>query len=110
MLSCAKALANEIVFDPSEEACRRSADGFWLASYGQIDGCICAVDGLVIRTRQPRAKELGSNVEVRAYRNRKGCFGTIAIASCDYDCRFKFFTCRHTGSINDAWAIQGSEV
>jgi hypothetical protein len=105
-----EALSSEIVFDISEKSCRKSADGFLLASRGQIDGCVCAVDGLVIKTRQPRAKELGASVDVKAYRNRKGCFAVLIMAGCDYDCRFKFFTCRHTGSTNDAMAIQGSEV
>ena len=32
----------------------------------------------------------------------------VAIAGCDADCTFKFWTCCHTGSTNDALAITGS--
>jgi hypothetical protein len=95
-LYMAEALSSEIVFDVSEERYRKSADGFLMASRGQIDGCVCAVDGLVIKTRQPTAKELGSSVDVKAYRNKKGCFAVLVMAGCDFDCRFKFFTCSHT--------------
>jgi hypothetical protein len=111
MLYMRQALSSEIVVDVSENSCRKSAYGFLLASSrGQVDGCVCVVDGLVIKTQQPTAKELRSSVDAKAYRNRKGCFAVLIMAGCDFDCRFKFFTCRHTGSTNDAMAIQGSEV
>ncbi len=58
-----EALASEIVFDISEMSCRKSADGFLLASRGQIDGCVCAIDGLVIKTRKPTSKEPPSRME-----------------------------------------------
>ena len=55
---------------------------------GQIDGCICAVNGLVLKMRQSKRSELGSSVDERAYRNRKEFFETVAMAGCNYDCRF----------------------
>jgi hypothetical protein len=46
------ALRGEIFFDVSPEACNAAAAGFSPFSRGQMDQCVCAVDGLVIRTRQ----------------------------------------------------------
>ena len=65
--------------------------------------------GLLIRTRQPRITELGGSIDIKTYRNRKGCFGILVLAGCDAKCAFTFFTCRHPGSTNDAWAITESE-
>ena len=55
---------------------------------------------------KPRKKELGNSVDIRAYRNRKGCFAMIALAACNSQCKFVFFNCRWTGSTNDAFAIR----
>jgi hypothetical protein len=65
--------------------------------------------GLLIRTRQPRISELSGPIDIKTYRNRKGCFGILVLAGCDANCAFTFFTCRHPGSTNDAWAITESE-
>jgi hypothetical protein len=65
--------------------------------------------GLLIRTRQPRITELSGPIDIKTYRNRKGCFGILVLAGCDTNCAFTFFTCRHPGSTNDAWAITESE-
>ncbi len=40
-----EALQNEIVFDVSEEACRKAADSFAVFSRGRMNHCVCAVDG-----------------------------------------------------------------
>jgi hypothetical protein len=71
--------------------------------------CPCLLTGLLIRTRQPRINELGGSIDIKTYRNRKGCFGILVLAGCDANCAFTFFTCRHPGSTNDAWAITESE-
>ena len=129
-----EALHNEIEFDVSMEACRTAAASFAVFSRGRLNHCVCAVDGtflfiydyatflfinvlfnlftykgLLIRTRQPRIKELGGSIDIKTYRNRKGCFGILVLAGCDAKCAFTFFTCRHPGSTNDAWAITESE-
>jgi hypothetical protein len=124
------------VFDVSEEACRKAADSFAIFSRGRMNHCVCAVDGnliraflvllcsefqfffvsvyltvnlgLLIRTRQPRITELSGSIDIKTYRNRKGCFGILVLAG-DAKCAFTFFTCRHPGSTNDAWAITESE-
>ncbi len=48
------ALRREIFFDVSPEACSEAAAEFATFSRGEMNQCVCAVDGLVIRTRQVR--------------------------------------------------------
>jgi hypothetical protein len=47
---------------------------------GIMDGCVMAVDGLVVRTRAPFAKEVPN---VRDYCTRKGGFAEVVLAGCD---------------------------
>ena len=84
--------------------CQRIAEGFSTLSKGAFQHCVGAVDGIVIKTRKPTAKEVGGD-DVKAWRNRKGCWGMVAMAGVDHDCKFIFFTCRHTGSTHDSLAI-----
>ena len=115
-------LSSSMVFDTSPEACKKAAQGFaryytmlflyffsnsnayfsmpcLRFSKGHLKHCVCAVDGVVIRTRAPHLKELpGAVKDLRAYRNRKGCFGIIGMAGCDSECRFLFMTAKHSGT------------
>jgi hypothetical protein len=43
-----EALQNEIIFDVSEQACRKAADGFAVFSRGRLNHCVCAVDGKLL--------------------------------------------------------------
>ena len=97
-----------LVFDTSEAACALASEGFKKFAKGRIDGCVLAVDGLVTRTRAPHLTELDDAADRKACRNRKGCFGMVAIAGCDSDCKFTFFSCNMSGSTHDALAIHGS--
>jgi hypothetical protein len=101
------ALRPFLQFDVSEEACAEAAAGFAPFSRHLMNKCVVAVDGIVVRTRAPYVKELGESCDRRAYRNRKGCFGLVAIAGCRANCKFAFWSCRHTGSTHDALAIHG---
>jgi hypothetical protein len=47
---------------------------------------ITVLPGLLIRTRQPRITELGGSIDIKTYRNRKGCFGILVLAGCDANC------------------------
>jgi hypothetical protein len=49
----------------------RISRAFELQSEGVLKGCIMAIDGLVIRTRQPYRSETQN---IRAWWNRKGGF------------------------------------
>lgn len=60
-------------------------------SEGNMRGCVTAVDGWVARTRKPFQTEVG---DVMAYRNRHDCWGFVAMAGCDADCRFTIFSCK----------------
>ena len=44
-----EALQNEIVFDVSQEGCRKAADSFAVFSRGRMNHCVCAVDDNFIR-------------------------------------------------------------
>ena len=54
------ALAPYMKFDLTEEGCAKAAAGFSKFSSGYLDKCVCAVDGLVVRTRAPYVSELPS--------------------------------------------------
>jgi hypothetical protein len=108
MYALETALKPYLVFDTTEEGCARASAGFKKFAKGRVDGCVTAVDGLVIRTRAPYLNELDDAADRKAYRNRKGCFGMVAIAGCDSDCIFTFFSCNMSGSTHDASAIHGS--
>jgi hypothetical protein len=69
-----------------------------------FNGVILAIDGWVMRTRQPYASEVDENV--MSYRNRKGCWGIVVLAACDAKTKFHMFSANNTGSTNDctAWS------
>ena len=46
--------------------------------------------------------------DLSSFKNRKGFFGIVAIAACNSDLEFVFFSAKHTGSTNDVVAIQGN--
>lgn len=83
------------------QALRAMSDRFANFSGGNMRGCVTAVDGWVARTRKPFQTEVG---DVMAYRNRHDCWGLVVMAGCDADCRFTIFSCKASGSTNDALA------
>jgi hypothetical protein len=92
----------EIEFPFEDEAkLEQIADGFGTFSNGVLSHCVLAIDGWVVRTRQPTNKEVLFPV---SYRNRKDCFGIIVLAGCDSETRFLMFSCKYTGATNDALA------
>lgn len=78
------------------------AEGFDVQSGGKMKGCILAIDGLVVRTRQPYKYETNN---IKAYRTRKGGFGLVVLAGCDVKGKYFMATANHSGSTNDciAW-------
>jgi hypothetical protein len=68
--------------------------------------CVGAIDGLFIKTQQPRLREVGN---VRAYYSghKKG-FGLNMQATCDAQCRIIAFSCNTPGSTNDYVAFRHS--
>ena len=87
----------------SPETLQRLGDEFGAFSYGAMQNCVGAIDGLVIRTRCPYKKE---HPNPMAFRNRKGTFGLLALGIADLNGKFLTFTCNHTGSTHDSLAWQ----
>lgn len=85
-----------------EDELKRLSEEFYAQSDGVLDGCVMAIDGLAIRTRQPLKTEVRN---VNAYRCRKGGFAVIVMAGADVRGKFVMATANHCGSTNDvvAW-------
>jgi hypothetical protein len=81
--------------------------GFYDHSGGIFDGCVLAIDGFAVRTRQPFDNEVKYKKD---YRYRKGGFAIVVIAGCDVQCRFIVSSCKHSGSTNDIIAWQHMQL
>lgn len=96
--------------DHSVEVLERRAAAFATRSlYPTIfRHAVGAIDGLFIRTHQPKAKEVGN---VRTYwSGHKKAFGLNMQGVCDAQCRFIGFSCNTPGSTNDYVAYRHSFV
>lgn len=84
------------------EALNKIQAGFEKDSFGRIKGCVMAVDGWVVKTRQPFKSEVDN---INCFRNRKHCFGLVVIGGVDSECRFNLLSVKSPGSTNDciAW-------
>lgn len=78
------------------------ADGFDKHSSGILKGCVLAIDGFGVGTRQPFEWEVK---RPKDYRFRKGGFALVVLAGCDVNAKFIAASCNHSGSSNDiiAW-------
>ena len=54
-----------------------------------FNGVVLAIDGWVMRTRQPYRSEVAG--EVMSYRNRKGCWGIVVLGMCKPDYNYQQF-------------------
>ena len=81
--------------------------GFSSYSFGRLPGCVMAVDGWVVKTRQPYRSEVQN---VTCFRNRKDCYGLVVLAGVDSNCKFLFFSVCSPGSTNDNIAWEFSTV
>jgi hypothetical protein len=63
-------------------------------------GTALAVDGFVIETVKPDAKDLNGQ-EVSCYRNRKGVWGLISQVACDANAKIRFVQTDWPGATND---------
>ena len=99
---------NNICFPMTEpEKLSRIEEGFAKFSFYRLRGCVMAVDGWVVRTRQPFKTETQN---ITAYRNRKGFFGVVVIVGVDSQCRYLMLSCRSPGSTNDCIAWEYTSV
>lgn len=83
------------------------AAGFEVHSGGVLKGCVMAIDGLAVRTRQPFKSEVSN---VKAWRCRKGGFAMVVMAGCDVNGRFHMATANHSGSTNDIIVWENSQL
>ena len=80
---------------------------FSVYSHGRLEGCVMAIDGLVVKTRCPTIIESPNQT---CFRNRKGMWGIVILAGCDSRCRFMMWVCKYPGSTNDAFAWDNCEL
>ncbi len=83
------------------------SQGFEEHSAGILKGCVLAIDGFGVSTRQPFKTEV---LRPKDYRFRKGGFAVIVLAGCDIKAWFVSISFNHSGSINDIIAWQDSNL
>lgn len=94
-------------FDTSAENLKKTAEEFASYSYYRMNGCVMAIDGIVIHTRRPRVTEVNNVIQ---FRNRKCCWGLVVLAGCDARCRFTMFKADMSGGTNDCVAYSCSHL
>ena len=84
------------------------AKGFSNFSHGRLNGCVLAVDGIIIRCRAPFHQSETENAST--FCNRKGFYGIVIIAGCDATLKFHFFSGKSPGSTHDCIAWEYSSL
>ena len=90
-----------LAFSTDETELERIASEFAVPSDGVFHSIVGAIDGLIIKTRQPYKRECSNPV---AYRNRKGTFGVLCLGVSDMRVKFLSFSCNWSGSTHDSFA------
>ena len=93
-------------YDDTDELERISGQ-FAEKTHHIFEGIVGAIDGLVIKTRQPKKHETSNPV---AYRNRKGTFGVLCLGVSDIKGKFLSFSCNWSGSTHDSFAYQTTRM
>lgn len=93
----------------SPDDLNRIANEFGHYSGGAMQGCVGAIDGLLIRTRAPFSKE---HSNPSSFKNRKCTFGILALGIADLKGKFLMFNVNHSGSTHDslAWATSSLQA
>ena len=80
------------------------SDEFYAANKQSLEGCVLAVDGLLVKIKQRTSRDTRNPV---AYYTRKGFHALNVQAGCDARLRFRVVSIEHTGSTHDslAWGI-----
>jgi hypothetical protein len=73
---------------------QKLSDGFYHHSSGILHGCVMAINGFGVATRQPYKTEVN---RPKDYRFRKGGFAIIVLAGCDVQAKFICASCTHRG-------------
>jgi hypothetical protein len=75
--------------------------------HGEMQNCVGAIDGILLRTRCPYRSE---HKDGAAFKNRKKCFGIMALAVADVRAKFLYFAAGWTGSTHDSTAWETSTL
>ena len=87
---------------------QRIGDEFGAFSpHGIMQNCVGAIDGLLIRTRAPYRNEHSDGA---AFKNRKKCFGILAMGVADVQGKFLSFAVGASGSTHDSIALELSTL
>ena len=88
----------------NEDACVKLAEGFYAANGRSLNGCVLAIDGLLVKQTCPDAYD---ETDSRKYFARKGFHALNVQAGCDADLRFRIVSVKCAGSTHDAtaWAV-----
>ena len=98
-----EALSFKFPETPTEIA--EAAAGFKrISSHGVMEGCVGAIDGLLVKIRTPSSKQVG---HVKSFHSghHKHC-GINVQAICDANCRFSAVSAAAPGGTNDCAAIK----
>ena len=79
--------------------------GFKDHSNHHMEGCVMAIDGLLVRTRKPFQSEVKNPM---AYYNRKGSYGILVMAGCDVKGKFLMAVANNTAGTHDSLAFDVS--
>jgi hypothetical protein len=85
----------------SPDELNRLADEFGSQSSGAFQGCVGAIDGLLLKTRAPYSSE---HENPSAFKNRKCSYGILALAVADLRGKFLMFNVNSSGSTHDSVA------
>jgi hypothetical protein len=90
-----------------EDACVKLADGFYAANGRSLNGCVLAIDGLLVKIACPDAYD---ETDSQKYYTRKHFYAFNVQAGCDADLRFRIASVKCAGSTHDstAWAVTGA--
>ena len=91
----------------NREQLNHLSDGFAIHSAGIMAGCVAAVDGVIIKTREPTEQEVKTS---KHYRSRKGGFGVLVMAGCDVNGKFVFASSNFSGSTHDSLALEATAL
>ena len=100
--------AVRLTYPTDIEEIQRISEEFADKTHGIFDNIAGAIDGLVIKTRQPFIDECQGNPV--AFRNRKGTFGILALGVADIRGKFLSFSCNWSGSTHDSYAYADSKL
>jgi len=91
------------------EEIEKASDGFkYISSHDVMEGCVGAIDGILLRTITPPKKSVG---HVKSFfSGHYYAYGLNILAACDHQCRFLYVACQAPGGSNDITAYKNSTL